>query len=351
MVDYIIVGLGLAGISFCETLRKHRKTFVVFNDGSQQASQVAGGLYNPVILKRFSPVWMAQQQLEEALPFYAELENFLNIKIDHKLPVLRRFVSAEEQNLWFEAADKPGLSRFLSTKILSNKNSLIDAPFGFGEVLHTGRVDTRRLYYAYKSFLKAGQILVEDRFDYTQLSILDNCVEYKGITAKNLVFCDGFGLKTNPFFGYLPLNGTKGELLRVKIEGLQLGAVLKSSVFLIPLGDDEYYLGATYEWHDKTNTVTEKAKKELLSKLATFLQFEPVVLAQEGGIRPTVADRRPLVGTHPQHKNIHVLNGLGSRGVMIAPFAAKRLYDSIEKGIAIPPEMNIQRFISKYKPA
>ena len=257
----------------------------------------------------------------------------------------------EEQNLWFEATDKPGLSAFLSTKVLSNGNSLIDSPFGFGEVLHTGRIDTRTLYQAYRNFLVTEQILMEESFDCAQLSIIDNSVEYKGIAAKNLVFCNGFGLKTNPFFGYLPLNGTKGELLRVKIEGLRLEAVLKSSVFLIPLGDDEYYLGATYEWHDKTNTVTKKAKEELLSKLATFLKSTPVVLAQEAGIRPTVTDRRPLVGTHPLHNNIHLLNGLGSRGVMIAPFAAKRLYDSIENGIAIPAEMNIQRFVAKYRPA
>lgn len=351
MVDYIIVGLGLAGISVCETLRKHNKTFLVFNDNSQQASQVAGGLYNPVILKRFSPVWMAQQQLQEALPFYAELENLLNIKIDHKLPVLRRFASVEEQNLWFEAADKPGLNGFLSTKILNNKNKLIDAPFGFGEVLHTGRVDTRTLYCAYKNFLNAGQVLVEERFECTQLIICNTFIEYKGLKARHLVFCDGFGLKTNPFFKYLPLNGTKGELLKVKMEGLGLEAVLKSSVFLIPLGGDEYYLGATYEWHDKTNTVTEKAKEELLSKLSSFLKCKPVVLAQEAGIRPTVTDRRPLVGTHPLYRNIHVLNGLGSRGVMIAPFAAKKLYHSIESGIAIPAEMNIQRFIAKHRPA
>ena len=50
-VDYIVIGIGLAGISFCEQLKANHKTFVVFDNKSQQSSAVAGGLYNPVVLK------------------------------------------------------------------------------------------------------------------------------------------------------------------------------------------------------------------------------------------------------------------------------------------------------------
>ncbi len=69
-VDYIIVGLGLAGLAFSKELEQHHKSFVVFEDNSQNSSIVAGGMYNPVILKRFTPVWNAIDQLEIALPFY-----------------------------------------------------------------------------------------------------------------------------------------------------------------------------------------------------------------------------------------------------------------------------------------
>ena len=68
-VHYIIVGIGLAGLAFAEELRKQGKTFVVFEDNSQTSSLVAGGMYNPVILKRFTPVWNAKDQLSEAIPF------------------------------------------------------------------------------------------------------------------------------------------------------------------------------------------------------------------------------------------------------------------------------------------
>ena len=219
MLDYIVVGAGLAGISFCETLEMQGKTFMVISDGSQRASQVAGGLYNPVILKRFTMAWKAKQQMELALPFYQGLEKKLGIKLDHKLPVLRRFASIEEQNLWFEALDRPGLDHFLPTNILQNNNPSLDAPFGLGEVKHTGRVDTATLVEAYKSYLDEKGALQNESFDFSHLEHHEDHVSYKSMTAKHIVFACGYGLRNDPNFGYLPLNGTKGELLIIKAPG------------------------------------------------------------------------------------------------------------------------------------
>ena len=107
--DYIIVGCGLAGIAFIEKLKVNNKSFLVFDDASQKSSVVAAGLYNPVALKRFNKVWKSTEQLDLALPMYIKIESDLNVQIDYKLKILRRFSSTEEQNLWFEASEKPGL--------------------------------------------------------------------------------------------------------------------------------------------------------------------------------------------------------------------------------------------------
>ena len=348
MVDYIVVGLGLAGISFCEVLEKGGKTFVVIADESQRASQVAGGLYNPVILKRFTMAWNAKQQLENVKPFYRHLEEKLQVKLDYELPVLRKFASIEEQNLWFEASDRPGLNYFLSTKILPNNNSAIDAPYGFGEVKYTGRIDTATLVHYYKNYLeKKGQFLSES-FDFDTFSMDKAHVAYQSITAKNIVFACGYGLKQNPYFSYLPLNGTKGELLVIHAPDYQEKNVIKSSVFTIPMEEDKYLVGATYKWKDKTNEPTTASKNELLEKLKTFLKCEFEVVDHVAGIRPTVADRRPLVGRHPEHQKVYVLNGFGSRGVLIGPSASRQLFDYIENKTDMDHEMDIQRFTKKY---
>ncbi|WP_240927750.1 NAD(P)/FAD-dependent oxidoreductase [Cellulophaga sp. Z1A5H] len=348
MIDYLIVGLGLAGISFCEQLEGNSKTYRVIADKSQTSSVVAGGLYNPVILKRFTLAWNAKEQLEQALPFYEKLSKKLQVQLDFKIPVLRRFASIEEQNMWFEASDKPQLNYFLSTTIKKNNNISFDAPFGYGEVRHTGRIDTKVLLVNYERYLLEKELLQQETFDYTCLEINEDAITYKGVTAKKIIFATGFGLTDNPFFNYLPLNGTKGELLTIKAPALKEENVIKSSVFIIPLGSDLYRVGATYKWKDKTNLPTEESKLELLEKLDTFLNCAYEVVDHVAGIRPTVADRRPLVGQHPDEKKLFILNGFGSRGVMIAPTASASLYQFIENKEAIHPEMNIARFTKKY---
>ena len=338
----------MAGISFCEKLEREGKSFTVVSDTSQQSSLVAGGLYNPVILKRFTLAWNAKEQLEMALPFYKDLEQKLGVKLDHKIPVLRKFASVEEQNLWFEAADRPGLDHFLSTNIVENKNPGIDAPFGYGEVKYTGRIDTRALLTSYASYLTQKGLLEQESFDFDRFEPLGEHIAYKSILYKQIVFASGYGLKNNPFFNYLPLNGTKGELLTIKAPTYKEDNIIKSSVFTVPYGGDLYLVGATYKWKDKTNIPTEEAKTELLEKLRTFLKCDFEVVDHMAGIRPTVADRRPLIGQHPEHKNLYVLNGFGSRGVMIAPYASKQLFNYIERGKALDPEINIERFTKKY---
>ena len=343
-LDYIIVGCGLAGIAFSEQLRANDKSFVVFDNQSQQSSVVAAGLYNPVILKRFTEVWKAKEQLELALPFYKKLEVLLDVKLDYKLPVYRRFASVEEQNEWFTASDKPNLEDYLSTQLIKNDNPSIIAPLGFGKVLQTGRIDTSILLKHYKIFLKGIDSYCNETFDYSNLIIEQDCITYKSIKAKHVVFAEGFGMINNPFFKALPLNVAKGEVLTIKAPDLKIDYVLKSSVFVVPDGNDLYSVGATYNWDDKTHQITEEAKKELLDNLKQLLTCNFEVVNQVAGIRPTVKDRRPLIGVHHTSKNIAILNGLGTRGVMIAPSVAKELYNYIEKGIPLNNEIDINRF-------
>ncbi|MBO6605998.1 FAD-dependent oxidoreductase [Psychroserpens sp.] len=343
-VDYIIVGCGLAGIAFCEQLRAANKSFLVFDDRSQHSSRVAAGLYNPVILKRFTKVWNAKSQLELAMPKYKALEDLLNVKLNIEYPVLRKFASIEEQNEWFVAADKPVLSEFMSTKLIKNTNKHINAPHGFGKVKHSGRIRTTQLSAAYKEYLISQGAFVDESFDYECLSAESNQIVYKNFEARHIVFAEGYGISNNPYFDYLPLNGTKGEMLTINAPDLNLKEILKSSVFIVPLDDDNYWIGATYEREDKTHQITSEAKVSLVTKVRQFINCEFTVIDQVAGIRPTTKDRRPLVGRHPIHKNIYVLNGLGTRGVMISPYVAQQLFRHIENNDPLDSEIDIRRF-------
>ncbi|MFX0558523.1 NAD(P)/FAD-dependent oxidoreductase [Maribacter sp. CXY002] len=347
MVDYIVVGLGLAGTSFCETLRKNNKEYVVYNDDSQTSSLVAGGISNPVILKRFTLAWHAKELLPIANSFYAKFEKEFSVKLNSELPVLRRLNSIEEQNSWFQATDKPSLKRFLATTLVHNKNLNIDAPFDFGEVLCTTKLDTRLLIETYKKYLLTNHQLVTESFEHGKVVINNDYVEYKELKARKIVFAEGYGLKFNSYFNYLPLQGSKGEYLIIKSSALKEINAVKSSIFIIPLGDDLYKIGANYERWDKTNLPTNEAKMELLNKLDATIKCSYEVVGHEAGIRPTISDRRPLLGKHPEHDKFAILNGFGSHGVMIAPWASEHLYHYLENGKHLNQEVDIERFKSK----
>ena len=343
-VDYIIVGFGLAGLAFAETLEQQQKPFMVFNDNSQQSSKVAGGMYNPVILKRFTPVWDVEDQLKTALPFYKRLEKKLNERYDEQLAIFRVFTSVEEQNNWFIASDKPVLSNYMHPEVVQNSNKSIKTPFGLGKVSGTGKINSKKLLTDYEEYLSRQGKLKKESFDYECVKFKNKRVEYKNVKANHIVFCEGFGLKKNPFFKDLPLTGTKGELITIHAPGLKLDEILKFAVFVMPLGNDLYKVGATFNWKDKSPTPTEVAKNELVEKLETIVKVPYKIVVHEAGIRPTVKDRRPLLGKHKDYKQLVVLNGLGTRGVLLAPKMAQLLFDYLENGIELPKEVSIGRF-------
>ena len=341
--DYLIVGSGLSGVMLCEALRKRGKSFKVINNKSQQASIVASGLYNPVVLKRFNKAWDAEKHLPVAMSAYKELELFLEIKIDYKLPIYRLFSSIEEQNNWIIASDKISLKPYLISDIKSNINQNINAPYGYGEVKSTGRIDTKLLLESYSNVLNNEKLISYESFQYDKLKISKKIV-YKGIESNKIIFSEGFGVRQNPFFNYLPIDGTKGELIIINAPKLNSEVIIKSSVFIIPIGNNNYLVGSTYAWDDFNNDPTINAKNKLLNKLDKLVLCPYKVVYQRAGIRPTVVDRRPLVGKHKFHENLYILNGLGSRGVLIAPTVANALINFIEDKLPLQKEINISRF-------
>ena len=348
MLDYLIVGSGLAGISFAETALKNNKSILLVDNKSQVSSRVAGGLYNPVILKRFSEVWKAEEQLALMDEFYNQIEEKLKTRFNFRLPILRKFFSIEEQNNWYAASDKKNLAPFLSTKLISKKYNGIDSPYDYGEVLHTGYVDTALLLDVYKEYLLENNFLLEEFFDSCFIEFFDYGIQYKNIKARHIIFAEGFGLHKNPFFNYLPLDGTKGELFIIKAPDLDLDVIVNTSVFILPLGNDLFKVGATYNWQDKTDIPNEEGKQELLERIREILMCDFEIIKHFGGVRPTVKDRRPLIGTHHERKSLHILNGLGTRGVMLGPAMAKALFDKIENEIPLDSEIDIQRFHKRY---
>ncbi|MFD2517822.1 NAD(P)/FAD-dependent oxidoreductase [Salinimicrobium flavum] len=348
MKDFIIVGLGLSGASLAYRLEKEGRSFMVYDDESQEASRVAGGFMNPIILKRFTLAWKADEQMSKAVDFYGAMGKDLGKNFLSPLEIYRRFSSIEEQNNWFTAADNPRVAPYLDLNLVKTVNPHIPSKFSFGKVLNTKRIDPRDLLESYAAHLAKKGLLINESFDHDALGISEDHVEYKGIKSRNIIFCEGFGLLNNPYFGYLPLKGNKGEYIIIKARDLDLEVGVKSSVFIFPAGEDLYAVGATYSNTDKTPGPTTAAREELIEKLRDLIDVDFEVVHQVAGLRPSTIDRRPLVGKHPDHENLYCCNGFGSRGILLAPMISEELLNLIDTGEELSPEIDLARFTKKW---
>lgn len=347
-VDYLIVGFGLAGMAFVAELEKANKSFIVVDDNPNRNSRVVGGMYNPIILKRFTPAWQAHNMWQTALPFYRELEKKFNKQYIFPFEIRRILQSVEEQNNWVVASDKSIMDVYMSPKIIHENIHGIKAPFGYGKLDNVGRVAGETILQDYTSYLLEKKLFRKQKIDYEQLNLEKKIAVYQDIEAENVVFSEGAYLHQNPFFNYLPMREAKGEMLVIQAPELAVDFTIKSSVFMVPFGNDIFVVGATYNWEDKSFEPTIDAKKELEKKLKAFLTVPYKILDYKVGLRPTVKDRRPLIGKHPKYPNLAILNGIGTRGVIIAPAIAKTLIEHIENNAPILDEMNIKRFETLY---
>jgi len=343
-VDYILVGFGLAGMAFIHELEKANKSYVVIDENIDNPNRIVGGMFNPIILKRFTPAWKSHEMWHYALPVYQELEGKFSKTYVKPFKINRILHSIEEQNNWMVASDKDIMSEYMEPEILNKKIEGIDAPFGYGQLKNVGRVEGETLLQDYKKELIDKKLFLQQKFEYEHLIIRNDKVQYLNIEATQIVFSEGTKINQNPFFNFLPMREAKGEMLVVEVPDLEIDFTIKSGVFMVPFGDHKYVVGATYNWEDKSLEPTIKGTEELVQKLNRFLKLPYKILNSRVGIRPTVKDRRPLIGKHPKYPNLAVLNGLGTRGIIIAPFIANQLFEHLESSQELIREMDIKRY-------
>jgi hypothetical protein len=111
-------------------------------------------------------------------------------------------------------------------------------------------------------------------------------------------------------------------------------------VFYITIGWRLVQSGATYNWKDKTNLVTEDGKQELIDRIKEIINCDFTIMEHFAGVRPTVKDRRPL-GTHAEYSDPHTKRIRYPR-VMLGPSMAKALYNAIENDIPLDSAIDIK---------
>lgn len=344
MNDVIIVGSGIAACSLAWELHAQNKSFVIITDGAKGSSDVAAGVYNPMVLKRFTPVWNAQEQLSQLNVLYEYITSHTGVDYRHPITVARRMHDDKEAATWVKKSKRVDLMAFMNPDLVEIPVDGVESNTGYGLVNGTGWVDAGALMKDTLAYFDKSDSVFIDSFDFDALAVHEDIIEYKNLKASNIIFSEGYRMLDNPYFKNLPLQGNKGEVLIVKIPGFKLDYIIKSSVFLMPYKEDLFWVGATYDRDDLEDTATSKGLEFLTSRLERFLKLPYQIIDHKHGIRPTTIDRRPFVGHHLDHHNLWIFNGMGSRAVLIAPWAAQELCNRIYNETPLNKEMNISRF-------
>ena len=340
----------MAGSCLALQLIGQGKRILVFDEpNNNRASAVAAGLFNPITGKHLKQSWLAEKIFPNLFQFYQGAEDLLKQKFFYPLPVYRPFISIQEQNEWMAQGEENGLKKFVSKINLSSTFSgQVNDPFGGVITKSSGFVETLPFMGAVRNFLNTREAYRQTHFDFEKLNIHAEKILYEDTAATKIIFCDGIGTKTNPFFNWVPLRPLKGETLTISLTK-EPEVIFNRGVYIVPTpGNKRFMVGATYNPNDTTPETTATAGKELEEKLRDLIKIPFAIDHQNWGIRPTSPDRKPILGPHPEHKNLIIFNGLGTKGVSLAPYFSGLLAAWFEGHEEIPPEVNIARFKSLY---
>jgi glycine oxidase len=344
-VDYLIAGQGLAGTVLAHQLLLKGKTIrIVDHPTMSSSSKVAAGLYNPVVFKRLVKSWMAEEQIGFAEHFYPHMERLLDGKFFFKKALVKIFAEDNEKILW-EKKRLEEVGKYLDPIQTSGAlPELVQAPEGYAFVKGAGNLDVPLFLELSRAYFMKQDLLLEEKFEHDLLEVQDTHVQYKSISARKILFCEGHLATLNPWFNWMPFNLAKGEVLTVRIPGYTLEEVINKGVFVLPLGAGLFRVGSTFAWDKLDEEPTEVAKADLMQRLQKVLKVPFEVVDHKAGIRPTVINRRPLIGVHPKYPALCMFNGMGSKGVMIAPLFANLFIQHLEQGLPLSPEVDIRRF-------
>jgi glycine oxidase len=331
-VKIAIQGSGLAGTILALTLSEKSNDADVHlvNRGNNVSSRVAAGILNPVTGKRMTLTYMAESYFPKAFTFYAHWEEKLGAKFLHELTMCRPFLDETQRNDWMGRRGQPGYDLFIESIEDGLDENLYTNPLGVLKTRYSGWLDTNTFLDAAQKFLRTKNILVESEPLAPDLTV--RAIGY----AENAYWTD---FKKNP------VTPMKGEILTLESPDLQEDILLSGGCFICPIGHHRFKVGATYDGKNIDLNKTEEGKSYLLKRFRERSSCRFELLEHEVGIRPASWDRRPILGYYDE--NTYVLNGLGSKGVSMAPLLAEYAVEHIFQNSPPPSEIHIRRIFDK----
>jgi glycine oxidase len=161
------------------------------------------------------------------------------------------------------------------------------------------------------------------------------------------ILCHGYTPTPHPAFAAVPFRPAKGEILTVRIPGLNESRALNRGGFWVAptIAPDVYRVGATYSWDELDCIPTPEGRAELEERLRELVKVPFEVIDHHAAVRPIVAGQKPRLGLHPVNPRLGFFNGLSSKGSLLAPFFAEQFAAFLCGEGAIEDEVDVREVL------
>lgn len=343
--DFLIIGQGLAGTALAWRLLERGRSFLIVDRNEPlTSSKVAAGLVTPITGMRLSVNWNFESLYPEALMFYRRIEKRLGVKFYFPRPYVRLFKDELERDLWNKRAAEDSVTRlaFAPTNRPLVDESVFANPIGGFRQKHAGYLDTAAYLEASRRFFESLVCWAQAEIKPEDIDLGGDQVRWRGVSFDAVVFCQGAEAAKHPLFDWVPFAAARGTVLSLQadIEGRH---IVNHGCWLLSREDGTFRAGATYELRFvEPHTPGILAMKDLQQRLASLLKVKFRITGSQTAVRPIVKRRRALIGRHPGDPRAVFFNGLGSKGVLRAPFIARRLTEHLLDGAPLDVEFDLQ---------
>jgi len=373
MYDFLVVGAGSAGCSVAYFLQKSgKKVAIVDREGvAGGASGVAGAFLSPLPGKRNTYNSFVNEALNFSIDFYEKLTPESITKRGVLRVANHNFTKEklEDNSIDYEYFDNKKLKK------ISQDFTEIDGYF------YKNAAVINPLSICHKMIEKCDFFLK----DIKELSFKDDVYMVGDIKAKNIILAQGVSkaLLEHPYVEISPIFGLR---IDAKTSTKVPFNIHKSISISTTKENGIVAIGATHERHDGATTectttcskcffYVDKEQEQiqtLLTQAKELIKLEDLkVLKTYKGARASIKSYFPVIGKIvdneaslkeypsikngtkiPQnllkyHPNAYIINALGSRGFVFAPFLAKSLSEHILNKTQIANEISTQKLFYK----
>ncbi len=336
------MGSGIGG-SFAVLWLSQTKQVTLVTGTFPKASAVAAGLVNPFAGQRMRTFWNANQCYQD---FLATLKLAGAQKTYDPTGILRPATDEAQASKFYERSKiDPDSVTWLSSNQMLKTHPSVQAPFG--AAMTTGGVaDTPQMLRDLLTTLSSNcTILTENLTDWKDHGSSITAVLSSGtlLTAKTMILALGAGYASFSELSPLNLHCIKGQVLEVSAPtGVSVQLPTSGFGYVVPLRN-RLILGTTYEHAYPDDKPTTEGTNKILGLTRQMIPWidSATIHRTSAGIRVGVSGTRlPMVGSLT--KNVWILTGLGSKGLLFGSYIGRNLSDWMANPIRIPKELCVK---------